>query len=286
MLATAGAAVLVTALFVGWWRSLKPSNDRDWRAEVARLATAEIHGERVTVRNVRNFAYRTVEDFDERWEERTLDLAALDGLDVFFIDWGAPLINHTILSWSFADGQRFAISVEVRKRRGQKYTAWKAFFRTYELVYVAADERDVIRLRTNHRREQVWLYRARTTQAAARALLLGSLPAMNVIAREPLWYNALLANCTTVIRERVIHAGGKLPLSWRVFANASLPPLLLRQGTIDTSRPFAELKALSHINQRARAVRPGEDFSARIRDGLPMPPLSVRVAVQRNQKTV
>src|SRR5205085_12470139 len=98
------AALLLAALFAAGWRQLRPSNDRDWRPDVARLASAEVQGERVTVRNVRNFRYRAVEDFDERWEVRTFDLARLDGLDVFFIDWGAPLINHTILSWSFADG--------------------------------------------------------------------------------------------------------------------------------------------------------------------------------------
>jgi uncharacterized protein DUF4105 len=270
----ASAAVVLVALVAAWWRSLKPSNDRDWRADVARLATAEVRADRVTVKNVRNFTYRGVDDFDERWEERTLDLARLDGLDVFFIDWGAPLVSHTILSWSFADGPRLAISVEVRKRKGQKYSAWRAFFRQYELVYVAADENDVIRLRTNVRGEQVYLYRVRTSRSAAWALLVDYLEAMNAIARRPLWYNALAANCTTVIRDRVVHAGGKLPLSWRLFANAYLPELLYRQGTIDTSLPFAELKAMSHLNARARAVRPGEDFSARIRDGLPMPPLN------------
>src|SRR3954466_1690917 len=181
----AGAVVLVAALAAGWGFRLRPSNDRDWRPEVARLATAEKRGERVTVRNVRNFRYRSVEDFDERWEERTYDLGRIEGLDVFFIYWGAPLIAHTILSWSFADGQRLAISVEVRKRRGQKYSAWKAFFRQYELNYVASDERDVIKLRTNSRREQVYLYRVRTSQAGARSLLLEYLEAMNEIASRP-----------------------------------------------------------------------------------------------------
>jgi hypothetical protein len=274
MLATAGGLILVTALVVGWWRSLRPSNDRDWRPDVARVATAVVVGDRVTVRNVRNFSYRSVDDFDERWEERNFYLARLNGLDLFFIDWGAPLVNHTILSWSFDDGQRLAISVEVRKQKGQKYSAWRGFFRTYELIYVAADENDVIKLRTNVRaNELVYLYRVQTSQAAARTLLLNYLDAMNAIAREPVWYNALTANCTTVIRDRVIRAGGRLPLSWRFLANAYLPELLQRRGTIDSSRPFAELKAMSYINPRARAVRPGEDYSAVIREGLPMPPL-------------
>jgi hypothetical protein len=273
MVAT-GAVVLVAALAVGWWVGLRPSNDRDWRPEVARLATAEINGDRVTVRNVRNFRYRAVEDFDQRWEERSYDLSRIEGLDVFFIDWGPKLYNHTILSWSFADGQRLAISVEVRKRRDQDYSAWKAFFRQYELIYVAADERDLIKLRTNHRREQVYLYRVRTTKAGARALLVNFLQAMNAIARKPLWYNALVANCTTVIRERVLNAGGRMPFAWQYVANAYLPQLLYRRGMIDTGRPFEELKAMSHINRRALQVAEGDDFSKRIRDGLPMPPLT------------
>ena len=269
-----GAALVLAALAAAWWRGLRPSNDRDWRPEVARLATAEVHGERVTVRNVRNFRYRSVEDFDERWEERSLDLTGLDGLDVFFIYWGAPLIAHTILSWSFADGQRLAISVETRKKKGQEYSAWKAFFRQYELVYVVADEADVIKLRTNYRREEVYLYRVRTPRAAARILLLEYLDAANALARQPIWYNALVANCTTVIRDRVMHAGGRLPLSWQLFANAHLPELLYRRGTLDTSRPFAELKAMSHINERALQAGDRGDFSAAIRVGLPMPRLS------------
>jgi hypothetical protein len=263
---------VLAALFVAWWRQLRPSNERDWRPEVARLATAELQGGRVTVRNVRNFRYRAVDDFDERWEVRTFDLARLDGLDVFFIDWGAPLINHTILSWSVADGQHLAISVETRKKKGQEYSAWKAFFRQYELIYVVADEADVIKLRTNFRNhEETYLYRLRTSQAAARALLLDFLGAINAVARRPLWYNALGATCTTIIRQRVIHAGGKLPLSWQLFANAYMPEFLYRRRLIDTSRPFEELKAMSWINDRARRIAEGEDFSATIREGLPMP---------------
>ena len=243
---------------------------------MARLATAQVLGDRVTVQNVRNFRYRSVTDFDERWEERTFDLAGLVGLDVFFIDWGPKLYNHTILSWSFADGQRLAISVEARKTKDQAYSPWKAFLREYTLVYVVADENDVIKLRTNYRREKVYLYRVRTSQAAARALLLNYLQAINVIALKPAWYNALTANCTTVVRDRVVRAGGKLPLSWRIFANAYLPQLLHKQGTIDNSLPFGELKAMSYINERALQVRDGEDFSAKIREGLPWAPLHAR----------
>ena len=266
----AATATLVTLVFARWY-SLRPSNTRDWQPDVAHAATAEIQGDHVTVKNVRNFHYRSATDFDECWEERRLDLTRLDGLDIFFSHWSSALIAHTIISWSFADGQHLAISVETRKKKTQQYSAIAGFFRQYELIYVVADERDVIKLRTNFRGEDVYLYRLRVTRAAAKLLLLDYLEAMNALSRHPRWYNALVMNCTTTMRQRVIHAGGKVPLSWRIFANGYLPELLYERGSLDTSRPFAELKAMSRINERARAAGAAEDFSASIRAGLPMP---------------
>lgn len=267
-LATA-SALLLLALGLTWYLSRRPSNLRDWQRDVAKLAGAEMRGERVAIRNVRNFIYRTRTDFDERWEEREYDLSRIDGLDLYFVEWGAPHIAHMIMSWSFDDGRHLAISVETRKKKGQVYSAVAALFRQYELIYVVADEKDVIKLRTNVRGEQVYLYRVRTTPAAARRLLVNYLEAVNAIAREPRWYNAITANCVSVVRQRVIHAGGKVPFSWRLFANAHLPELLYQRGQLDQSRPFAELKAMSHINERAVRVGEQEDFSARIREGLP-----------------
>ena len=119
------AAILIVALLFAWWYAQRPSHMREWQPDVALLATAEIQGHHVTVKNVRNFRYRSTIDFDERWEERHFDLTMLDGLDVFFVYWGSTLIAHTILSWSFDDGQRLAISIEARKRKHQLYSAWR-----------------------------------------------------------------------------------------------------------------------------------------------------------------
>jgi hypothetical protein len=267
------AVASLAGIVLAWWASLQASNARDWQTDVARAPTAVIDGDRVTVRNVRNFAYRTETDYDERWEERSFDLAKLEGMDVFFSHWGSPWIAHTIMSWWFSDGQHLAVSIETRKEVGEEYSALAGFFRRYELIYVAADEEDVIELRTNLRSEEVYLYRLARPKERARALLVDYLEAMNELAEEPGWYNALTTNCTTTIRQRVMHAGGDLPLSWKLLANGHLPELLYEQGALDDNLPFAELKAASRINERALAVRPGEDFSAKVREGLPMPPL-------------
>ena len=261
-------AALCLAVFFGWLL-IPPSNSRDWAPEVARLAHATITGDRLTIENVRNFDYRSENDFTERWETRTYDLDKLRGVDMFLSFWGPTLIAHTIVSWQFADGPPLAVSIETRKEKGESYSALRGFFRQYELYYVVADERDVIRLRTNYRGEHVYLYHIRIRPEDAKAVLLDYLQEVNRLAEHPRWYNALLHNCTTTIRHHVLHVGKGNPWDWRILANGYIDELGYERGTIDTSLPFPELKARSDITARARAADDASDFSVRIRQGLP-----------------
>ena len=269
--AYAAFVALFAALLV-WWLSLSPSNDRDWQRDVAQLPTAEIEGETLTIRNVRNFDYRSETDYTEHWETRRYDLSKLRGLDLYVIYWGSPSIAHTIMSWDFDDGQHLAVSIETRKEQGENYSAVRGFFRQYELYYVIADERDVVGLRTNHRKEDVYLYPLRTPPVRARALLLDYLKAINRLAERPKWYNALRYNCTTTIRMHASDAVRGIPLDWRWLANGYLDELLYEKGIVNRDVSFTELKKHSYINPKAQAVAPGGDFSGAIREGLPPRP--------------
>ena len=171
--------------------------------DVARFPAATIAGRQVIIHNLRNFDYRSETDYTEQWETRTFDLDQIRGIDLFLSFWGPTLIAHTITSWEFADGSHLAISIETRKEKGESYSALRGFFRQYELYYVVADERDVIRLRTNYRGERVYLYRLKVRPEFARALLLDYLAEVNRLAGRPRWYNALTHNCTTVIQHHV-----------------------------------------------------------------------------------
>lgn len=266
------AFLVLFAVLLGWWLSLEPSNDRDWQPDVARLPAAEIRGDRLVLRNVRDFNYRSETDYTEHWETRRYDLSKLRGLDLFVIYWGSPSIAHTILSWDFGDGQHLAISIETRKEKGESYSAVRGFFRQYELYYVIADERDVVRLRTNYRHEDVYLYRLRTPPARARALLLNYLEAVNRLARHPKWYNAITYNCTTTIRLHLADVVTGIPRDWRWLANGHLDELLYEMGAVNHALPFDEFKRLSYINPKAQAVPAHGDFSAAIRKGLPPRP--------------
>jgi hypothetical protein len=233
---------------------------------VARIPTAEIEGDLLTLHGVRDFRYASETAFEERWEDRRYDLAKLQSLDLFLSYWGSPNIAHTILSWGFSDGQYLAVSIETRKEVGEAYSPVAGFFRSYEVAYVAADERDVVGLRTNQRGEDVYLYRLHPLRPSmARSLLESYLAGMNQAAAHPAWYNALTTNCTTTIRLHVLHAGGQLPLDWQLLLNGHLPALLYERGVLDRSLPFEALRARGRVRERALAAGDAPDFSARIR---------------------
>jgi hypothetical protein len=252
-----------------WWLSIEPSNEREWLPDVARLPAAEIDGDRVVIRNVRNFVYRSEFDYDERWEERTYDLSKLEGVDVFLIYWGSPWIAHTIMSWVFEDGPPLAISIETRKEVGEEYSSVRGFFRQFEIYYVVSDELDVVRLRTDYRGEDVYLYRLLASPEVARKVLLAYFAEINQLATKPRWYNAIRYNCTTAIRHLVQSVTPGSPFDWRILLNGHIDELAYERGNVDTSMPFDELKQLSEITQRAKAVERDSEFSTRIRDGLP-----------------
>jgi hypothetical protein len=269
VLAAWGLAFVVLLV---WWNSIRPSNVGDWQADVARLPQVEIRGNQLIVRNIRDFEYRTERDFTPRYVDRSYDLSTLRGVDLFMSYWGSPAIAHTIMSWQFENAPPLAISIETRKRTGQEYSAVKGFFKQYEIIYVVADERDLVGLRTNHRGEQVYLYRLKLAPALARALLLDYVDSINGLVEHPQFYNALVENCTTSIRRHVDHVDpGAAPFDWRLLANGYADRLLYDRHIVDTRLPFNELRTLSHINAKAKAADRDPAFSQRIREGLPDP---------------
>jgi hypothetical protein len=256
---------LALAAVVAWWLSLRPSNDRDWQPDVARTPTGEIVEGRVTLRDVRAFEYRSESDYDARWRTRVFDLADVAGLDLFLSFWGPTLYGHTILSFRLASGPPLAVSIETRKQRHESYSALRGFFRQYELVYVIADERDLVGLRAGFRGETLRLYRLTTPPAAARALLEQYLAEANALAREPAWYNALTLNCTTAIWHNVRAIAPGSRFDWRLLANGRLDELAYERGTLDTRLPLAELRARADVTERARLCLAEADYSSCLR---------------------
>ena len=262
---TVGGFVLV----LGWWLMLQPSNDRDWQPDLAVLAYADIEGNKVTIHNIRNCDYRTETDFDVRHYDKTFDLDKIRTAELYMVYWGSPNMAHTMVSFGFEGGDYVCFSIETRKEKGEGYSAVKGLFRQFELIYIAADERDVVRLRTNFRQgEDAYLFRLNASPAQVREFFLNYVHRMNSLRQRPEWYSAVTHNCTTSIRTQRA-AVDRAPWDWRMLVNGHGDELLYERGMIATNLPLAELKERAHINERARAADKDADFSRLIRKGVP-----------------
>ncbi len=263
----AGVAA-ATLLVTGWWFTQKPSNTRTWQPDVAQAAWAEVNGDVVTLHNVRNCDYRTEDDYTARWETRTLHLSQLTGIDIGIDYWGSPYMAHPMLSFQFADALPVVMSIETRKEKGESYSAIGGLYRQYELIYLATDERDAFRVRTNYRKgEEIYLYRTTLTPKQARGRFMEYIGAMNSMREKPRWYNAITTNCTTAIRSQ--HAD-RPPFDWRMLVNGYMDELLYEKSSIVTGGlPFPELKKRALINPAAQAADQSPDFSKLIRANRP-----------------
>lgn len=254
---------------LAWWFTLQPSNNRPWQPDVAQTAWAEINGDEITLHNVRNCDYTTETNYAVRWETRKVRLSKLTGVDVAITYWGSPWMAHPIVSFQFADALPVCFSIETRKEVGEGYSAVRGLFRQFELIYLVADERDVMRLRTNYRQgEEMYLYRFKLTPEQARGRFMEYLRQINEMNRRPRWYNAVTANCTTSIRTQH-DSSQRVPWDWRILLNGKLDEMMYQRGLFVGDLPFAELKQRSHINERAKASGQSPAFSRDIRAGLP-----------------
>jgi len=263
---TMTAGTLAFALF-----GPQPSNDRDWTRDQERLPWADVAGRRVEVHNVRNARYRSVDDYDVSWEDRSYDLGRLEGVwflvEPFEKDWRGPA--HTLLSFEFEGDQFLAISAEIRKEKGESFSPWKGMLRQFEITYVVGDERDLIRLRTNYRRDRVYLYRVRAPIERIRQLFLSMLGRANHLRGHPEFYNTLTNTCTTSIVRHVNElVPGRVPWSYKILFPGYADELAYDLGLIDTDRPFLEARRHFRVDDDAQKVGQGEDFSRAIRRGL------------------
>ena len=265
---TAAFVVLFLGV-VAWWISIPPSHDRNWRPEVAVMPRAVIDGDRVRLTGVRNFDYRSRNDFTVRYEEREVQLSHLTALDFYVSYFMEGPVGHTFVSFIFDNAPPLSISIETRPEVGEGFAPVASMFKQFELIYVVGDERDLVGVRANHRQEPVYLYRLNTSADDARRLLLVYLERINELADRPEFYHLLTNSCTINIVRYANAAGREGRIDIRHILNGLVDSYLYRSGRIDTTLPFDELRRRSLINEAARAADGAPDFSQRIRASLP-----------------
>jgi hypothetical protein len=257
--------VIALCALMAWWSTIKPSHDRVWADDVSRMVTGKVNGSIVTLDQVRNFDWRSDTDYTQRWEARSYDLDKLRSVDVAMSYWMGPAIAHTLVSFGFADGRYLTFSIEIRKERGESFDGLAGFFKKYETVLIAADERDILRVRTNVRGEDMWLYRLKMPPEMMRSLFMAYLDEGEQLKRTPRFYNTLTANCTTIVFEMARRIDPGLPLDWRLLASGYLDRYLYDIGALAGQGSFELMQQKAHITMKARAADKIRDFSGRIR---------------------
>jgi hypothetical protein len=265
--------LVVFCLIVVWWLNIKPSNDRNWQPDVAVIPYATIQDNLVTIHNIRNINYRTETDFDVHYYDKTFDLNTLDSVDMIAVYWMGDAIAHIMMSFGFQGKDFVAFSIETRKEKGEGYSTIKGFFKQYELTYIAGDERDLLRVRTDYRnpQEDVYIYRIRFNRERAQKLFMEYIKQINAMKKKPVWYNTLTTNCTTNIVMHIKTFSHRIHYNWKILLSGYTPLYAYDLGALDSRLPFVELRKLGYVNPKAHVIGNDPEFSRKIREGIPTP---------------
>ncbi|OGE86337.1 MAG: hypothetical protein A3J48_02460 [Candidatus Doudnabacteria bacterium RIFCSPHIGHO2_02_FULL_46_11] len=260
--------VLAALLVMVGFLFKKPSNDRDWNTDQAVLPYAEINGDLASIHNIRNFTYTSADDYIPAYYDKTFDLSKLEKVYFIVEPFGdSQYAGHTFLSFEFSGNQFVSISIEIRKEKGEKYSPFKGLFKQYELMYVIADERDVVKLRTNYRKDRVYIYPVKTTPEKIRSVFLDMIGRTNQLRDKPEFYNTLTNNCSNNIVEHVNKIAPKrVPFSLKYVFPARADELAYSLGLIDTDLPFLEAKAKYLVTDKALQYADDPEFSVKIRE--------------------
>jgi hypothetical protein len=266
-LAVWSGPLLVTIL---WWLSLRPKSNRDWGPGMDVLPHVELAGDVVRIRQFRNFRYTASGAPLPQYEERTFDLTKVSSVDYILAHWSGPMFGHTMVSFGFDDGQFLVVSIEARLQRGQSYSALRGLYRSYEIIYLIGDESDILALRTNVRRERVYLYRVRLPRQEVRQLLVDYLTRAAELEERPEWYNSFTSNCTTNL---FYHGRHRVPwwLAPHIVVNGLSARAMYLRGFLDRSLPLEELQSRCDIGGRALAAGDAAGFSQQIRTHIDPP---------------
>jgi hypothetical protein len=267
-----GCFAIAFAAMLLWWHQILPSNQRVWADDVSRTASGRVDGNVVTLYDVRNFEWRSDTDYTQRWETRTYHLDRLDSVDMVLSYWSMRSIAHVLVSFGFNDGSHVVFSVEIRREKQESFSEVGGFFKEFELSVIAADEHDVIRVRTNVRGEDDYLYRVRMPVKDMRALFLAYVNEANVLVNTPRFYNTITVNCTTLVYHMLRHIVGHLPLDYRLLFSGYLPTYVYKVGGLDSRYSLQQLRSFGRITDRAKAADQSATFSTDIRQGIPKLP--------------
>ncbi len=261
--------IVVGIFYVSMVFPKKPSNDRNWTLDQKVLPVVIKNGNMLTVQNVRNFTYASTTSYTPDYYTKEYDLSKIKRVWYIVEPFsGFKGAAHTFLSFEFTNNIFLAVSVEIRKEVGEEFSVWKGVLRNYELSYMFADEKDVIKLRSNYRKDLVYVYPVQTTPEKVRALLEDIIPRAQQLALNPEFYNTLTNNCTTNIIDHVnTITPQRIPFTYAAVFPEYSDIVAYKLGLIPHDVPIEDIRSRYLINKKAELYADSPDFSIKIREG-------------------
>jgi hypothetical protein len=243
-------------------------HDRLWRPDLAIMPFAEFQDEDILIKHVRNCRYRSETDYDVRHYDMRFALADVNHIDFIIVPFqNNSLLAHTMFSFGLRDGRHFIISVEARLDYGASYSPIRGITNKFELMYLIGDERDLIPLRTDARKVEVYLYPGRATPDQVQNLLVDMLERANQLQRVPENYDTINNNCTTNLVNHINKLRpGSIPADWRVLLPGHSDRLAYELGLLDVVEPFEMAREKARITSVANLYKDSPDFSVKIRE--------------------
>ena len=263
-----------------WYFNIPAQQNLDWSPDVERILSYEKNGDIVTLHNIRDFNWKSEQDYDVHWDTRTYNLNEIEGINILTSYWMGPQIAHTLVSFDFKNQAPLVFSLEIRKEKSESFSAIGGFFRQFELSLIAADEKDIVYTRSNVRGEQVYFFPIKMGEKERKELFLEYLKKSDELRKKPKWYNTLTSNCTTLVFDMIqAIEPHELPKDYRLIASGYLPNYLYDLGALDQQWTMKQWYKNAHINPRTQEFShfkypSSHNFSEVIRLGLPVDQVS------------
>lgn len=248
-----------------------PSLDRNWNTDQKILPEVSFSGNVASIKNIRNFDYKTTSDYIVNYYDRDYNLDEIESLYYIiepFSDYDWPA--HTMLSFGFSNGDYITISAEIRKEVGESFSAFWWLMKEYEMVYMIWDENDLVKLRANYRKDEVIMYPIKTSQEKIKSLFVSMLNRANELWKTPEFYNTITNNCTTSILKHtnaLRKENNDSQISWSI--EALLPShsdkIIYDLWLINTSLSLEEARKYYKINELSEKYSNNEWYSSLIR---------------------
>jgi hypothetical protein len=267
-----GVALAATAIVAVWYFGfVRPKPDEDWILVHQRMPVVTFDGDKVHVKNVRNFKWRTADDVTPEYDDRTYDLNALNSM--YFVK--SPIFDlrpvaHVWVTFGFSDGQYVSISVEARGVKERPFGLFRSMFRQFQLIYVVGDERDIVGLRGAIWQNEVRFYPVNTSDERKRAIFVDMLKRADSLGKHPEFYHLIANNCMNNITYHVIRLGGRpVPSNLALLFTGFSDRAAYNYGFLDTDGlTFEQSREAYRIDEWMKHTALDDTFSQRLREHL------------------